>query len=160
MTVGQVRTKRVVTADPDETVPEVARRMREQHVGDVIIADSQNRPVGILTDRDIVVSAVAQTPDKLSTLLVGDLMSRNLITARATDAVEAALRKMHEHGVRRLPIVGSDGRLEGVLTLDDALEMLSNEFAELVGLVALEQKRERQMRPAPPAEAASGADRN
>lgn len=153
MTVGQVRTKRVVTANPDETIPEVAQRMRELHVGAVVIADRQNRPVGILTDRDIVVSAVAQSPDRLETLLVGEVMSRNLITARATDNVDAALRKMHEHGIRRLPVVGTDGRLEGIVTLDDILEMLSSEFVELVGLVALEQKRERQTRPSPAAAA-------
>ena len=154
MTVGQVRTKRVVTANPDETIPEVAQRMRELHVGDVVITDRQNRPVGILTDRDIVVSAVAQSHDKLGTLAVGDVMSRNLLTARATDLVAAALRKMHEHGIRRLPVVGTDGRLEGILTLDDVLEMLSSEFTELVGLVALEQKRERQTRPSPEVAAA------
>lgn len=147
MTVAQVRTKRVVTADADETIQDVAQRMRDLHVGDVVVADRQNRPLGILTDRDIVVSAIAQSPDQLGTLTVGDVMSRNLITAHATDTIEAALRKMHEHGVRRLPVVGPDGRLEGILTLDDILEMLSSEFTELIGLVALEQKRERQVRP-------------
>ena len=147
MTVGQVRTKRVVTANADETIPEVAQRMRELHVGDVVITDRQNHPIGILTDRDIVVSAVAQSHDKLGILVVGEVMSRTLLTARATDSVAAALRKMHEHGIRRLPVVGTDGRLEGILTLDDVLEMLSSEFNELVSLVALEQKRERQTRP-------------
>jgi CBS domain-containing protein len=157
MNAGQVCTRRVITADPNETVGEVARRMRESHVGDVVIADSQNRPVGIVTDRDIVVSAVAQSPDKVGTLVAGEVMSRDVITVRATEDIDAALRKMQKHGIRRLPVVGTDGRLEGILTLDDLLEVMSNEFTELINLVALEQKRERVVRPSvPPVAAAAG----
>lgn len=158
MVAGQVSTRRVVTANPTETIGEVARRMRESHVGAVVIADTQNRPVGIVTDRDIVVGAVAQTPDKIGTLLAADVMSRDLITIRGAEGVDAALRKMQKHGIRRLPVVGTDGRLEGILTLDDVLEMMSNEFTELINLVALEQKRERVIRPStPPVAAAAGA---
>jgi CBS domain-containing protein len=64
MTVGDISSKPVITAHPDETLVEVARRMRDEHVGDVVVADTQRRPVGVLTDRDIVVSAVAQSADK------------------------------------------------------------------------------------------------
>ena len=146
MTVGEVCTRSVVTAHPDETVVEAAKRMRDRHVGDLLVADTQTRPVGILTDRDIVVSAVAQSPEKLDSLLVGDVMSRDLITARADDTLDDALKAMRTRGVRRLPVVSADGRLEGLVAFDDILEVMSEEIGELVGLVAREQKREREVR--------------
>jgi predicted transcriptional regulator len=74
MTVNDICTRPAITAHPDETIAEAARRMRDKHVGDLVVADIQQRPIGLLTDRDIVVSAVAQSPDKLESLLVGDLM--------------------------------------------------------------------------------------
>jgi CBS domain-containing protein len=146
MTVGEVCTRSVVTAHPDETVVEAAKRMRDRHVGDLLVADTQTRPVGILTDRDIVVSAVAQSPDRLESLLVSDVMSRDLATARADETLDGALKLMRTRGVRRLPVVSADGRLEGLVAFDDILEVMSEELGELVGLVAREQKRERDVR--------------
>jgi CBS domain-containing protein len=148
MTVGEVCTRSVVTAEANETVAEAARRMRDRHVGDVIIADSQRRPVGVLTDRDIVVSAVAQSPDKLEALRVGDIMTRDPATARTGESLDAALKRMHSLGVRRLPVVDLDGRLEGIVAFDDILEVMTGELGELVGLVAREQRHEREMRKA------------
>jgi CBS domain-containing protein len=135
-----------VTAHPDETVAEAAKRMRDRHVGDLLVADTQERPMGILTDRDIVVSAVAQSPDKLESLLVSDVMSRDLVTARADETLDDALNAMRTRGVRRLPVVSADGRLEGIVAFDDILEAMSEELGELVGLVAREQRREREAR--------------
>ena len=146
MTVGDICTKFVVTAHPDETIAEAARRMRNEHVGDVVVADADARPVGMLTDRDIVVSAVAQTPDKLEGLLIGDVMSRPPITVHATESVEDALKKMRTRGIRRLPVVAADGRLEGLVSLDDILGHMADELREAVGLVAQEQRRERRLR--------------
>jgi CBS domain-containing protein len=73
-------------------------------------------------------------------------MSNDLVTAREHDSIEAALKKMEEHGVRRLPIVDADGMLVGILTLDDILQYLTGQQSELVALVAREQRRERQYR--------------
>jgi CBS domain-containing protein len=146
MTVGDICTRSVVTAHPDETVVEAARRMRDRHVGDLLVTDTRARPMGILTDRDIVVSAVAQSPDKLESLLVGDVMSRDLATARTGEPLDEALRMMRTRGVRRLPVVSADGRLEGLVAFDDILEVMSGEIGELVGLVAREQKHEREVR--------------
>ena len=146
MTVGDICTSPAVTAHPDETIVEAARRMRDRHVGDLLVADTQARPIGILTDRDIVVSAVAQSPDKIESLLVGDVMSRDLVTARTDETLEAALRRMRTRGVRRLPVLSPDGRLDGLVAFDDILEVMSGELADLVSLVAREQKREREAR--------------
>jgi CBS domain-containing protein len=146
MTAGEICTRSVVTAHPEETVVEAARRMRDRHVGDLLVTDTEGRLVGILTDRDIVVSAVAQSPDKLDVLLVGDVMSHDLLTVRSHQLLDEGLKKMRARGVRRLPVLGADGKIEGILAFDDILEVMSEELRELVGLVAREQKREREVR--------------
>lgn len=146
MTVSEICTKFVVTADPDETIVEAARRMRDRHVGDLIVADTQGRPVGILTDRDIVVSAVAQSPDRLDGLRVSDVMSPDPVTSLANETIDDALTKMRAGGIRRLPVVSRDGRLEGIVTLDDILRRMSAELDKMVGLVAREQTHEREVR--------------
>lgn len=148
MTVGDTCTRSVVTATADEAVADAAKRMRDRHVGTVVVVDGEarNRPTGILTDRDIVVGAVAQSPDKVASLLVGDVMTRELITSRPTESLHSALTKMHSHGIRRLPVVSGNGLLEGLIAFDDVLEVMSEELSELVGLVAREQKLERELR--------------
>jgi CBS domain-containing protein len=149
MTVGDICNRSVVVAPKTEMIIDAAKRMRTSHVGDVVVIerrDGRHIPVGILTDRDIVISAVAGDPAHINSLLVSDVMSSDLVTAKETDSTEAALKKMEEHGVRRLPIVDDDGALIGVLTLDDVLRSLTAQQSDLVALVAREQQRERQYR--------------
>jgi len=147
MTVGDLCTRIVITAEPHETVVEAARRMRDRHVGTlVVVTDGDRRPIGLVTDRDLVVSALAQSPDRIDSLEVGDVMSRDLVTALATESVDDALKRMREHGVRRLPVVSSDGLLEGLVSFDDIVEQLSEGLTTLAGLVASEQKHERLAR--------------
>jgi CBS domain-containing protein len=130
-------------------IVDAAKRMRASHVGDLVVIENRNGrhvPIGIVTDRDIVISVVAGDPDHINYLLVSDVMSDDLVTAREHDSIETALKKMEEHGVRRLPIVDADGALAGILTLDDILQYLTGQQSELVALVAREQRRERQYR--------------
>ena len=149
MTVGEICNHNVVVAPKTEMIVDAAKRMRMLHVGDLVVIDNRDghaRPIGLITDRDIVVSAVAGDADHINYLLVSEVMSTDLVTAREGDSVEAALTKMKEHGVRRLPIVDADGGLVGILTLDDILQYLTGQQHELVALVAREQHRERQYR--------------
>lgn len=149
MTVGKICTRTTVVAPKTELIVDAAKRMRTSHVGDLVVVENRfgrPYPIGIVTDRDIVVSVVAGDPDHINDLLVGDVMTDDVITAREDEDVEAALKRMEEHGVRRLPIVDRDGALVGILTLDDALEYLTEQQTELVNLVAREQRRERQYR--------------
>lgn len=149
MTVGEICTRTVVTAEPHETVVEAARRMRDQHVGALIVISGTNgvrHPLGIVTDRDLVVSAMAQSPDKLDLLQVGDVMSTDLVTAPATESVNDALTKMRSKGIRRLPVLARDGQLEGLVAFDDIIECLSEDLKNLASLVASEQKHERAVR--------------
>ena len=147
MTVGDVCTRSVVTATADETIADASKRMRDKHVGTVVVVDGEgrHRPTGILTDRDIVIGVVAQSPDKVESLLVGDVMTRELATARPSGTLHSALSTMQSRGIRRLPVVSGDGRLEGLIAFDDILEVTSEELSELVGLVAREQKLEREL---------------
>jgi CBS domain-containing protein len=149
MTVGDICNRDVVVAPKGEMVVDAAKRMRTSHVGDLVVVEIHNGrhvPVGIVTDRDIVIAAVAGDPEHINYLVVGEVMTRDLVTAAEQDSIEAALRKMHEHGIRRLPIVDTTGALVGILTLDDILRYLTAQQSELVALVAREQTRERQYR--------------
>jgi len=149
MTVGEICNRNVVVAPKTEMIVDAAKRMRTSHVGDLVVIENRNGrhfPIGIVTDRDIVISVVAGDPDHINYLLVSDVMSDDLITAREHEHIEAALKKMEEHGVRRLPIVDADGMLLGILTLDDILQYFTGQQSELVALVAREQRRERQYR--------------
>ena len=147
MTIGDICNRDVVVAPKTEMIVDAARRMRTSHVGALVVVENRNGehvPIGILTDRDIVVSVVAGDPDHINYLLVSDVMSSDLITAQAHDSIEAALNKMHDHGVRRLPIVNGRGALVGIQTLDDVLRYLTAQQNELVALVVREQQHERQ----------------
>jgi len=146
MTVGDLCTRVVITADPHETVVEAARRMRDRHVGTLVVVDSERRPLGLVSDRDLVVSVLAQSPDKLDAIEVGDVMSGDLITALTNEPIEDAVKRMRTHGIRRLPVVTRDGQLEGLLAFDDLVEQFSEELAELAGLLTSEQRHERVMR--------------
>jgi CBS domain-containing protein len=146
MTVTELYSTPVVTAHPHETVVEAARRLRDKHVGDLVVIDDKKRLVGILTDRDIVVSAVAQSHDRLDSLRVVDIMTTDVLSVRRNETVEGALKKMAKRGVRRLPVVGADGQVEGILSLDDLLQRESLQLWNLVTVVAREQRQERELR--------------
>lgn len=149
MTVNIVCNHNVATIGAEEGIVDAAVRMREEHVGDLIVVARRGTvhvPVGILTDRDIVVAVVAKrvSPD---TVTVGDAMSSNLLTVRKDDALDAALREMRRHGVRRAPVVGSGGELVGVITVDDVIQHLAVQFGHLADLIRQEQYAEARVRP-------------
>lgn len=134
----------VVKAEPLATLREASLLMRHGHVGALVVVERQGaaeRPVGIVTDRDIVVAliAVGARPDVIR---VVDLMSSPVVLARESDGVFEALRTMSEHGVRRLPVVAEDGTLAGIVTADDVLRVMAAELANLG--TALRRGRERE----------------
>ena len=149
MTVQDICSRDVVVALKTDMLVDAARRMRTSHVGAVVIVESKAGrmlPVGIVTDRDIVVSVVAGDPDHFNFMLINDMMTTDLVMARADDSVDAAIRLMQQHGVRRLPIVDAGGALVGMLTLDDVLKYLTGEQSLLVGLMVRERRQERERR--------------
>lgn len=149
MTAGDICNRNVVVAPKTEMVVDAAKRMRMAHVGDLVIVEDrqgQHVPVGIVTDRDIVVSVVAGDADHINYLSLNDMMSEDLVTAKEQDSVELALQRMQERGVRRLPVVDAAGALVGILTMDDLLRHFTEQQGQLVELMASEQHHERQFR--------------
>lgn len=146
MKVGEVCNREVVVVNRDQSILDAAKLMRSFHVGDVVVvqdAGSVRTPVGILTDRDIVVKLLAREID-LAAVSIGDAMSFDLVTAGEEDSVIDAIEKMRNQGVRRIPVVSSQGGLEGILSLDDCLELVAEQVDDLVQLIKTEQRRENQ----------------
>jgi CBS domain-containing protein len=124
----------VVTAALDDTVFDVACRMRDQKVGCVVVV-RDGRPVGILTDRDIVLRVVATGLDAAK-VLMSSIVTYDVMTIARTDGFETAVRTMREHGVRRVPIVDADGRVTGIVTADDLVALISSELSSVGEAIA------------------------
>ena len=145
MNVGRICKRQVVTVTPQQELVFAAERMREKHIGFLVVVEENGRPIGVLTDRDIVISVVAKGANP-SLLKVADVMTRDPTTADEGESVANALRTMRRMGVRRLPVVGSKGLLTGILALDDVLDVLATELAEVSGAVRNEQHIEGVLR--------------
>ena len=148
MAIGEICNREVVIVAREAPVIAAARLMRQYHVGDLVVVDELaglRRPVGIVTDRDIVIEVVAMEVDP-ETLRVGDIMSAELATVRETEGVYETIRYMRDKGIRRLPVVDRDGWLQGIVTLDDLLILLAEEMGELARLIGREMDREQASR--------------
>jgi CBS domain-containing protein len=147
MNVADVMTRAVTYVTEDTSLAEVARTMRKDHVGDVVVtrgAEPGNRPVGILTDRDIVIQVVAEDVP-LSSLTAGDAMSRELVTVEETASVVAAVSQMGQHGIRRLPVTDREGQLIGLLSMDDVLAQLGVLLDNIADVVRFQQQIEEEI---------------
>jgi CBS domain-containing protein len=149
MDVNLICNHNVATIGKSRGIAEAAALMREEHVGDLVVVETRgnaNVPVGILTDRDIVVGVIAKgiSPDAVT---VGDAMTRNLLTVRDDASIEFALREMRRYGVRRAPVVRANGDLVGVIAADDIVQHLAVQLSRLAELIRLEQQAELNARP-------------
>lgn len=148
MPVGELCNREVVIIAPDASINQAVKLMRDRHVGDLVVVEQRGAepvPVGMLTDRDIVVEVVAEDVDPQS-VSVRDVMSISLVTVRERDDLVDVIGRMRSHGVRRVPVVNEQGGLEGILAVDDILELLAEQVNGLAGLVRIEQQRERERR--------------
>lgn len=151
MAIGEICNRKAVIAQRETTVLEASRLMRQYHVGDLIVVDDDSGkrvPVGIVTDRDIVLEVVSMELDT-SVLTAGDIMGLEIATVKENEGVFETIRYMRTKGVRRLPVVDAQGALIGIVTLDDLLELLAEEMSELAQLISRERKLESQTRSAP-----------
>jgi len=151
MNVGQICQRSTVTVRTFNEVTYAAQLMREKHVGYLVVvepnvSDGLSRPVGVLTDRDIVVTVVARQTDP-RTLRVGDIMTQQPVTVGAADSIDRALQEMRRIGVRRMPVVGHRGELVGVLSLDDVLNVVAGEVQNVAGSLRNERLIEGALRP-------------
>lgn len=148
MPISEICNREVVVVQCNDTILEAARLMRQHHVGDVLVVEDRGgvrTPVGIVTDRDLVVEIMAPELDQM-VITVGDIMAPDLVTVKENTGVFEAIQYMRAKGVRRLPVVDGSGGLVGILTLDDLLELLAEELLALAKLVRHEQKKETMSR--------------
>lgn len=148
MPIGELSIRQVVVAPPDTSVLEAAKLMRQYHVGDIVVTDEiegRRAPVGIVTDRDIVIEVLAQGLDATG-LSVGDIMTGDLITVSENEGILQTIQLMRDKGARRAPVVNGEGALVGIVSVDDIVELLAEELSQLAKLVSREQKREAEIR--------------
>lgn len=148
MNVGELCNREVAWVYRDTRLVEAARLMRERHVGSLIVVVdrlSERVPVGILTDRDIAVAVIAKELDARA-LTVGEVMGPELYTLREQDSIASALRLMRERGIRRVPVLTHSGALAGIVTMDDLLGLIAEEFGDLAGTIGRERARETRAR--------------
>ena len=144
MPIAEICSRGVVVASPNDSLRSVAELMRQHHVGSVVVTRDTNGlvyPVGIITDRDIVLALVAKnvSADAVS---AGDVMSEPLETADENDEVWQVLERMRNRGVRRLPVVAPRGELIGIVSADDLLELVAEEVVSLARIIGREQRQE------------------
>ncbi|UCH49492.1 MAG: CBS domain-containing protein [Betaproteobacteria bacterium] len=148
MAIGEICSREVVFAGRNESVAAAARLMRENHVGCLVVAEEQEGkrvPVGMLTDRDITVAVVAPGLDA-EAILVGDVMSAELLSIQEDAGIAETVELMRVRGIRRLPVTDAAGTLVGLVAADDVLALLAEEIAGLAGMITREEKRERTAR--------------
>lgn len=123
----------VVHASPDTSVTELAKQMRDETVGSVVITNG-NSPVGIVTDRDLTTRVVAENGSG-DALTAEDVMTSDITWADADIGLYEAGELMSEHGIRRLPICNDSDELCGIISADDIIELLADEQRHLASVV-------------------------
>ena len=148
MSAGEYCNREVVVVLKSEPVSEAISLMRSHHVGDVVVVETTAtgaKPVGILTDRDIVLEILAEGVD-LGAVSIGDVMSYELVTVTEDTKLIDTIKLMRDKGIRRIPVVNQQGELQGLLTVDDILELLAEQLTDIVDLVNKELNREGRLR--------------
>lgn len=130
MNVARICSREVAVAAPTASLISVARQMREHNVGTVVVVDHGKKPVGIVTDRDLVTRVLAAGVDPGAST-VEAVMTRCPRTMPSSAASDEALACMRDLGVRRLPVVGTAGELVGIVSVDDVLQSVAEELGSL-----------------------------
>lgn len=148
MAIGDICNREVVFVNREATVQTACKLMRHYHVGSLVVVDEvdgKRKPIGIVTDRDVVVEVDAMELDS-KVITIGDIMSTDLTTVSETHGVFETIEIMRFKGVRRLPVVGAGGQLVGIVAIDDLLEVIAGELTEIVHIISREQSREQTAR--------------
>jgi CBS domain-containing protein len=148
MLLKSICTLEVARCGPQTTVLEAAYLMRRGHTGDLVVcagAEEGEAPIGVITDRDIVVEVLAKGLDPAATT-VASVMRTPVVVANETEDTSQALERMKHHGVRRIPVVGARGHLMGIVTVDDLVKGLAAEAGALAEILAREQSHEQRNR--------------
>lgn len=144
MKVGQHCKHGVICIDATADIVDAAKLMREHHVGFLVVheaSDELRRPIGVLTDRDIVLQVTAKDVDP-HTVTVRDAMTRQPLIATEGDELIDALQAMRIAGIRRVPVVDTRGALTGVFALDDGIGLITSLLCDISGSIKSEQRQE------------------
>jgi predicted transcriptional regulator len=140
MSVGRICVRSVDVAEMDESATVAAQRMHARNVGTLVVVDKEQRPLGVVTDRDLVVRVLAESRDPNQTI-ISEVMSRLPHTVNEEMPIEEALGIMRFGPYRRLPVINREGCLVGILSLDDIIDLLAEEFGEIGKLLRKESPR-------------------
>ena len=149
MKVRDFCSRTVAVIEPTASLREASLLMRDAHVGALVVTERKGgvtRPVGVITDRDIVVAVVAVPGARPEGIRVADVMSAEPRVVRDDAGLADAVKAMSEGGVRRLPVIAADGALFGVVTLDDVLRVLAAELGALALALGREREQEAHQR--------------
>lgn len=148
MNVGQFCKRAVVTVDAGAGIGDASHVMRDEHVGFLVVVnegDPARRPVGVLTDRDIVLQIIARDVSPQS-VTVADVMTAKPMIATESDDLNDLMQAMRLAGIRRVPVVDARGALSGVIAMDDALDVVAGLLCDICGSIRNEQRQEWQAR--------------
>jgi CBS domain-containing protein len=140
MSVGRICAREVDVAEEHESIQTAAQRMHARNVGTLVVINEEQEPIGIVTDRDLVVKALARGLDP-NEGIVTEAMTPCPVTVYEETPIEDALRIMRSGACRRVPVVDREGKLLGLLSLDDVLSLLAEEFREIGELLNKEGPR-------------------
>lgn len=147
METSKLISKKVITVKKNESVQDAAKLMRKHHIGDVVVLDSKSSaPIGILTDRDIVLATIALNVP-YEGLSVSDIMSEKLVTVSEHADIHEVIRLMKLHGVKRIPVVGAKKNLVGIVSRDNVMKYLGDEFSSIGDTYQSQRSKEKERRP-------------
>ena len=147
--VGEYCNRNVLIVGRGDSVIKAAKLMRQHHVGELLVVELRNgerSPIGILTDRDIVIDVIAEEAN-LNAISVEDIMSYKIITANENDDLMSTIKRMRNNGMRRIPVVNSAGGLIGVLSINDIMDVITEQLIDIDQIIENENINERENRP-------------
>lgn len=148
MRVGEYCKRAVITVKSSSDASAAAQLMRAEHVGFLVVCrdgDELQRPIGVLTDRDLVLAVMARDVDPRA-VTVGDVMTRQPLIANETDELSDMLQGMRLAGIRRVPVVDARGVLTGIMAIDDAIDLVTGLMCDIAASIKSEQRQEWRVR--------------
>ena len=150
MSVGELCCRNVVTISAQASIADATALMRHHHVGDVVVVNTiggRALPLGVITDRDILIEVMSQEVPNALQPAIGDLITREPVCIFSHNSIFEAIETMRSNALRRLPVVDAESTLIGIITADDILGMLTRALSELAAIGEGRRQRERAIRP-------------